>query len=156
MGVPTVRILRVLGQNVIWMWASWRSIEYTIRGKVVASPKSELWQVLWVWICPWLFLAPKCSNYAITNLLFGLCRPVWVNKLLVNLPSPILELQHAPLPPPKVLWAKEHAPTPYSSVVFALDSHLSLLRSLGVRHTRTQVFVTFSDVNPSTHTNHII
>jgi hypothetical protein len=41
----------------------------------------------------------KCSNYALTNLLFGLCRFVRVNKLFINLSSPILELQHAPLPP---------------------------------------------------------
>jgi len=25
------------------MWALWRGIEYTIRGKVVASPKSRPW-----------------------------------------------------------------------------------------------------------------
>jgi hypothetical protein len=40
--------LGVLGQKVIWMWASWRGVEYTIRGKVVASPKSRLWWVLCV------------------------------------------------------------------------------------------------------------
>jgi hypothetical protein len=51
--------VRVLGQNAIWMWASWRGIEYTIRGKVVASPKSRPWWVSWVWICPWFVLAPK-------------------------------------------------------------------------------------------------
>jgi hypothetical protein len=27
--------LGVSGQNVIWMWASWRDTEYTIRGKVM-------------------------------------------------------------------------------------------------------------------------
>jgi len=32
--------LGVLGQNAIWMWASWSGTKYTIRGKVVASPKS--------------------------------------------------------------------------------------------------------------------
>jgi hypothetical protein len=53
--------------------------------------------------------------------------------MLITLPSPILELHHAPLPF-KVLRAKERAPTPCSSVVFSLDSHLSPLRSLGVRH----------------------
>jgi hypothetical protein len=26
-------------KNVIWMWALWKGIKYTIRGKVVASPK---------------------------------------------------------------------------------------------------------------------
>jgi hypothetical protein len=42
------------------------STKYTIKGKVVASSKSESWWVLWVWVCPWLFLAPKvfqlCTN----------------------------------------------------------------------------------------------
>jgi hypothetical protein len=58
--------LGVPGQNAIWMWASWRGIEYTIRGKVVASPKSGPWWVLWVWVCPWLVVASKvfklCTN----------------------------------------------------------------------------------------------
>jgi hypothetical protein len=42
--------LGVLGQKTIWMWASWRGTKYTIRGKVVASPKSKPWWVLWVWV----------------------------------------------------------------------------------------------------------
>ncbi len=33
----------VLGQKAIWMWPLWAAIEYTIKGKVVASPKSGLW-----------------------------------------------------------------------------------------------------------------
>ncbi len=33
----------VPGKIAIWMWAPWRVIEYTIRGKVVASPKSRPW-----------------------------------------------------------------------------------------------------------------
>jgi len=37
-----------------------------IRGKVVASPKSRSWWVLWVRVCPWPVLAPKvlqlCTN----------------------------------------------------------------------------------------------
>jgi hypothetical protein len=35
--------LRVLGQNDIWVQAPWPGIENTIRGKVVASPKSRPW-----------------------------------------------------------------------------------------------------------------
>jgi hypothetical protein len=27
-------------KNAIWMWVLWRGVEYTIRGKVMASPKS--------------------------------------------------------------------------------------------------------------------
>jgi len=53
-------------KKVILMWASWRGTKYTIRGKVVASPKSGAWWVLWVRICLWLVLAPKmfqlCTN----------------------------------------------------------------------------------------------
>jgi hypothetical protein len=63
LGTPTWEFrdshLGVLGQNAIWMWASWRGTKYTIRGKVVVSPKSEPWWVLWVWVYPWFVLAPK-------------------------------------------------------------------------------------------------
>jgi hypothetical protein len=34
----------------------------------------------------------KCSSYAQTNLLFGLCKSVWVNDLFINFLSPIPEL----------------------------------------------------------------
>jgi len=53
--------------------------------------------------------------------------------MLVTFPSPILELQYALLPF-KVLRARECASTPCFSAVFTLDSHLSPLKSLGVRH----------------------
>jgi hypothetical protein len=86
-------------QNDIGVLVSWLGTKYIIRGKVVAAPKSKSWWFLWVRVCPWFTRAPKCSNYALTNLLFGLCKLMWVIELLVNLPSPILELQHAPLPP---------------------------------------------------------
>jgi hypothetical protein len=69
----------------------------------------------------------RCSNYALTTLC-GLCASSceWIS--LSILPSPIPELQHAPLPL-KVLWARERVPTPPSSTVFHLDSHLSPSRS---------------------------
>ncbi len=53
--------------------------------------------------------------------------------MLVIRPSPISELLHALLPP-KVLRAKECATTSNSSIVFTLESHLSLSRNLGVGH----------------------
>jgi hypothetical protein len=55
-GVPT---LGIPGQKTIWMLVQWSTTEYTIRGKVVASPKFRQWWVLWVQICPWLILASK-------------------------------------------------------------------------------------------------
>jgi len=38
----------VLRQKDIWMWAPWRGVEYIIKGKVVASPKSGPWWILCV------------------------------------------------------------------------------------------------------------
>jgi len=75
--VPTLRILGVPKQNAIWMWASWRSTEYTIRGKVVASPKSRPWWVLWIKVCMWLVLTPKvlqlCTNQFVVWFCAGSC-----------------------------------------------------------------------------------
>jgi hypothetical protein len=79
--------LRVFGQNDIWVLVPWLGIEYTIRGKVVASPKSGPWWVMWVRVYPWFICAPKCCNYALTNLLFGLCKSMceWLNCLSIFL-----------------------------------------------------------------------
>ncbi len=41
---------------------------------------------------PVVCLCTKMLHYALTNLLFGLCRFFWVTESLVNFPSPILEL----------------------------------------------------------------
>jgi hypothetical protein len=50
--------------------------------------------------------------------------------MFIILPNPIPELQHTPLPP-KMLRAKEHAPTPCSSAIFTLDSHFESIKELG-------------------------
>jgi hypothetical protein len=65
--------LGVPGQKVIWMWASWRVTEYTIRGKVVASPKFGPWWVLWIWGRTWLILAPKVLQQGINQLVVWFC-----------------------------------------------------------------------------------
>ncbi len=41
-----------LGQNDVWVLVLWACTKYTLKGKVVVSPKSGLWWVLWVWVCP--------------------------------------------------------------------------------------------------------
>jgi hypothetical protein len=56
---PNFENFETQDKNAIWMWASWRGTKYTIRGKVVASPKFRLWWVLWVKICLWFILTPK-------------------------------------------------------------------------------------------------
>jgi hypothetical protein len=78
--------LGVPGQNDIWVLVPWLGTKYIRRGKVVASPKSGPWWVLWVHVCPWFVHAPKCSNSTLTNLLFDFYRSMWVlNCLLIFL-----------------------------------------------------------------------
>jgi hypothetical protein len=80
--------LGVTGQNDIWVLVLWPSIKNTIRGKVVASPKSRLWWVLWVcvcmWVhgCPWLICAPKVLQLYINQLVDWFVQ-VHVSNLLV-------------------------------------------------------------------------
>jgi len=102
-GTPNLGVPR---QNDIWVLAPWPSTDNTIRGKVVASPIFRPWWVLWVYVCLWFIRALKCSNYALTNLLFGLCRSMWVINLLVILPNPYLEALAHPSTP-EVLWTEE-------------------------------------------------
>ncbi len=120
--------LGVAGQNVIWMWPPWRGIEYIIRGKVVVSPKSGAWWVLWVRGCPWLVLAPKMFQLCTNHLVLVLCKFAWVIEACKFFLIPSRSFSK-PLYPFKVLWTRECAPTPYSSIVFSLDSHLSPSRS---------------------------
>ncbi len=141
MGVPILSILRFPLGNPGTKWhlmlALWPGTEYTIRGKVVASPKSEPWWVLWVRVFPWLVCAPKCSNYALTNLLFGLCKSMWISELLVNLLNPIPELQHALLP--LKCYKPRNVPQLLLLPLFSLlDSLLNPSRSLKVRHLKRQ------------------
>jgi hypothetical protein len=81
----------------------------------------------------------KCLNYALINLLFGLCRFVWIVDPFVICFSPHLG---APAHPStlEVLRAKECTPTPYPFIVFILDLQLSLSRNLGVCHDRSQAY----------------
>ncbi len=91
--------LGVLGQNAIWMLVPWPATKYTIRGKVVASPKFGSRWVLWVRICPWLVLTPKVLQPCINQLIVWFVQVRVSDWLLIILPNPILELQHTALPP---------------------------------------------------------
>jgi hypothetical protein len=80
------------------MLVPWPATEYTIRGKVVASPKFKPWWVLWVRICSWLVLAPKVLQLCTNQLVVWFMQVRVSDWSLVILPSPIPELQHALLP----------------------------------------------------------
>ncbi len=97
---------------------------------MVTSLKSELWWVLWVRVCLWFVCAPKCSNHALTNLMFSLCRSVWVIDLLVNLsnPHPGTPTHPSTL---EVLWVKERTSTPSPSVIFTFGLAVESIKELG-------------------------
>jgi hypothetical protein len=142
-GFLALAILGLLGQKVIQMPFSWGGTEYTIRGKVVASPEFGPWWVLWVRGRPWLVLAPKvfppCANQLVCWFCLGWCE--WVNCLsLFLVPS---RSSNTPLYPSKVLGAKELGSVPRApnlSIVSILRLSLSLLRGLGASQYNLQFF----------------
>jgi hypothetical protein len=80
--------LGVLGQNDIWVLALMLSTNNTIRGKVVASSSLGRGES-----CESMFghgssMHHECSNYALTNLLFSLCRFIWIIYPLITRPNP--------------------------------------------------------------------
>jgi hypothetical protein len=113
-----------------WVLVLWPSAKYIIRGKVVASPKFGPWWVLWVRVCIWFVYAPRCFNYTLTNLLFGLFRSSWVIKSLVNVPSPHPGALAHPFTF-EVLQAKERAPTLSPFVVFTFGLLVESIKELG-------------------------
>ncbi len=72
----------------------------------------------------------KGSNYALTHLLFGLCRSMWVIELLVNLPGFHLRAPTCPSTV-EVLRAKGRAPTLSPSIVFTFKFVVSPSKNLG-------------------------
>jgi hypothetical protein len=66
--------LGILGQNDIWMLAPWLGIENNIKGKVVTSPSLGCSESCESVFARGSSVHRKCSNYALPNLLFGLCR----------------------------------------------------------------------------------
>jgi len=95
----------------------WLIIENTIRGRWWLPPSLGCGESCESVCARGSSMHQKCSNYALTNLFFGLCRFVWIINQLVT------HLNHhfkAPTRPftLEVLQARERIPTPFSSVVF--------------------------------------
>jgi hypothetical protein len=110
--------------------ALWPNTKNIIKGRVVASPspgRDEFSE--FVFTCG-LSMHQRCSSYALTNLLFGLCRSVWVIDLLVHLLSPHHKAPACPSTS-KVLRAREHNPTPSPSIVFTFWLAVESIKELG-------------------------
>jgi hypothetical protein len=81
--------------------------------------------------CLWLVLAPKVLQLCTNHLPLVLWRSMWEDKAC-QLFLVLSRSSNTPLYPSKVLWAREHAPTPYSFVVFYLGLTFESLKELGV------------------------
>jgi hypothetical protein len=93
-------------------------------------------------VSPCLLVACSCTKSApaLTNLLFGLWRFVWISELLVIHLSPIMELQHALLPPK--CYEPRNSPQLFLLSLFSpLDSQLNPSRSLRVQFTHLDVSI---------------
>jgi hypothetical protein len=121
--------LGVPGQNDIWVLVPWPGTK-NIGGRwwLPSSPdRGESCEFVFAYGS---FVHQKCSSYALTNLLFGLCRFVWVIDLLVTLLRPYLGAP-ACSSTLEVLRVKEHAPTLYPSVVFTFRLIVEYTKEFG-------------------------
>ncbi len=108
----------------------WLITRNTIRGKPPSLGHGEFCEFVYVCVS---FVHQKCYNYALTNLLFGLCRSMWIVDPLVICSSPHPEAPTCPFPPPRKCYKLWNIPQLFFLPLFSfLNSHLNLLRSLGV------------------------
>jgi len=95
--------LGVLGQNDNWVHAPWPSTKNTIKGKVWLPPNPGRGESCGSVFACGSSMHQKCSNYALTNLLFGLFKFVWIIDPLITRPSPHLRALTQPLYPWSVI-----------------------------------------------------
>jgi hypothetical protein len=96
----------------------------------VASPslgRGEFWEFVYAHGSS---VQQKCSNYALANLLFGLCKSLWIIDLLITRPIPHLGSSTRPSTL-EVLQVREHTPTP-SFIIFTFRFTFESFKECGV------------------------
>jgi hypothetical protein len=83
--------------------------------------------------CMWLVLAPKVFQLCTNHPMLVLYRFVWITKAFQFFLFPSRS-SSTPFYPSKVMWTREHASTPYSSVVFSLGFTFESCKELGADH----------------------
>ncbi len=108
----------------------WLIVENIIRGKPPSPGHGESCESMYVYNSS---IHQKCSNYTLTNLLFGLCKSVWIVDTFVIHSSPHPEAPTCPSyspPPPKMLQVKKH-PSILFSIVFIFELAFKSLKEFG-------------------------
>jgi hypothetical protein len=95
----------------------------------MASFKSKLWWVLWSVYPRGSSIHQKCSNHTLTNLLFNLCKSMWIFDLFSLVLIPHLKALACPLYP-QMLRIKEHIPTPSTSIVFHFQTCIWIFQGM--------------------------
>jgi hypothetical protein len=94
------------------------------------------------------FVHQKCSNYALTNLLFGLYKFVWIIDSLITLPSPHPRALACPSTP-EMLRARECTLILYPSIVSTCGFVVESIKELGGVSKRlhpNRFFVNFKEI----------
>jgi len=73
------------------------------KGKVVASPKSKLWWILWICVCPWFIHAPRVLQLCINQLVIWFVQACANIDPLVTLPNPYPRAPTHPFYPQSVV-----------------------------------------------------
>jgi hypothetical protein len=111
------------------MHPPWLIINNTISGRWWFPPSLSHGESCESMYAHGLSVHQKCSNYALTNLLFGLCRSMWIINLLIIHPSPHPRALVCPSTP-EVLQARECTPTP-SFIVFTFNLAFGSFKECG-------------------------
>jgi len=128
-GVPNLKILGLPTWESLdkMTLAPWPNTKNTIRWLPPSSSHGESCESMFVHVSS---MHQKCSNYALTNLLFGLYKSMWIIDLLVIHPNPHPKALARPSTF-KVLQAKEQTPTLYPFVVFTFGFVIEFIKKLG-------------------------
>ncbi len=126
-GTPNLGVPR---QNDICVQAPWLGTKNTIRERWWLLPSPSHGESCESVFARDLSMHQRCSNHALTNFLFGLCKFMWIIDSLVT--------HHSPHPRAsacsftfKVLRARERTSTHYPFIVFHLGFTVESIKELG-------------------------
>jgi hypothetical protein len=117
----------------------WLIIDNIIRGRWWLPPTLGYGEFCEFVCAHGLFMHQKCSNYALTNFLFGLCKFVWIIDLLITCLSPHPKVLVYPSTF-EVLQVKERTLIYFSFIAFTFGFAFEYNKDLGVCHNQSSIY----------------